>query len=534
MIQLLDIFEKQPFRRQLGMVALFAAIVMFAGLGAREIWSGDETRCAGIGAEMAFSGDWMVPRLNGEPFLEYPSLFYWIEAAAFKIFGFQDFAAKLPSALAGFGSTVLIFCLARILAFSAGTGLFAAVMQATGAQFFMNSRTCMVDALLAFCVLTAMTGGTMFRLRHHPKSGLALLSAGICGGIMTKGLIGAVIPAAVLGIWLATDDAVNRKFRWQDYLAFLLAGIAALLPVCLWLRGLYCAAGADAVHEVVMVNNFGRFSGSQGDHVVPWHYYLEKLPGQFQPYLIFLFFGIWLAVRDWRRNKNSGILLLLLFLFVPYFLLTLSASKRQVYLLPLYAPAALLAARFLEALLRGSFPVVRRRWIDRIACAVGRGFPAMAVIAGIAALAAGTSATAPVLMILTGGAALLLAGKKRTGYAAVCGVFCYGALFAAIESSVMSTQNAKESLRALFAETRKKLDSGEKVCITTIERTRGGAAFYLQRTLPVFSAAIPVEPDAWVICRDRNERKNALPFADHHYLEYGAEWNQKQTSGGRK
>ena len=61
-------------RQAFALALLFGILITLAGLGVRELESGDETRVAGIAAEMYLEGDYLIPRLNGEPFLESPPL----------------------------------------------------------------------------------------------------------------------------------------------------------------------------------------------------------------------------------------------------------------------------------------------------------------------------------------------------------------------------------------------------------------------------------------------------------------------------
>ena len=148
-----QILQKITYPEALLLAVLFAAVTVLAGLDVRSIESGDELRVAGISAEIALEGNALVPRLNGEPFLEYPPLYYWMSAAACRIFGIHEFAVKLPSALAAIGCALLVALFARKLKYPPWAALLAAVMLCTGAQFFGNSRKCMVDALLAFFIL---------------------------------------------------------------------------------------------------------------------------------------------------------------------------------------------------------------------------------------------------------------------------------------------------------------------------------------------------------------------------------------------
>ncbi len=252
------------------LLATFAAVVCFGALDCREIFSGDETRVAGIGAEMAVTGDFVVPRLNGKAFLEYPPAYYWLEAVAFRCFGFVDWAAKLPAALAGWLGALTVFALGRKLCFGTVASFLAGIMLVTGAQYFANTRTCMVDMLLAFFVLAGVYAfAGMMRARPGWRKWCWWLGFGAAlgGGVFTKGLIGIVIPVAAIGSFLVLDDWRHRRIRWIRYWALGAGVLLGLLPTAVWIAELYGHAGQGAVHEVLIVNNFGRFSGSQGDHV---------------------------------------------------------------------------------------------------------------------------------------------------------------------------------------------------------------------------------------------------------------------------
>ena len=94
---------------------IFAVIILFCGLTVRELFSGDETRVAGIIAQMSLDHDYVMPKLNGRPFLEYPPLYYQVGSICFDWFGFCDAAAKLPSVLSAFAAGLLVFLFAKRL-----------------------------------------------------------------------------------------------------------------------------------------------------------------------------------------------------------------------------------------------------------------------------------------------------------------------------------------------------------------------------------------------------------------------------------
>src|SRR5437879_9855712 len=89
--------------RSLWYVLLFLVVFyvcFFSHLGALGVVGPDEPRYASVAREMAESGDWVTPHLYGKPWFEKPVLFYWAAALAYRKFGVNEFAARLPSALA--------------------------------------------------------------------------------------------------------------------------------------------------------------------------------------------------------------------------------------------------------------------------------------------------------------------------------------------------------------------------------------------------------------------------------------------------
>ena len=85
---------------KLALLIAFAAIVYLLGNARVALWDRDEPRYAQTSRQMLQSGDWIVPRLLDEPRLAKPIFIYWCQAAAMKLFGDNDFAARLPSSIA--------------------------------------------------------------------------------------------------------------------------------------------------------------------------------------------------------------------------------------------------------------------------------------------------------------------------------------------------------------------------------------------------------------------------------------------------
>ena len=501
------------------LLAAFAALLLFCGLGTRELFSGDETRVAGIIAEMTLEKDWVVPKLNGTPFLEYPPLYYQAGSLCFRLFGFTDAAAKLPSAAAAFCSALLLFFLAGKLKFSPGTSLAAGVLLLTGAQFFESSRKCMVDAMLALFVLLAVAAFyALTRSRDfREKTFLFLLyAAGLAGGVMTKGLIGLAFPWAGLGIWLVLDDILfEKRFTFPRYALLALGALPAAIPLLGWGYLLYLREGTKALHTVFVTNGIGRFSGSQGDHVEPVWYYFLKFPALFQPCLLFFLAAMVRAVRLMRRKALPREMLLpFCWAAAPFAMLCAASAKRQVYLLPLYGAWALMTAWYLSGLAAAAkekfasrLPALRR-WIFPVCvCA------AAAVFAVFFFLTPGGTKlfAAPGLIFV---AAIPFARRSRTGLA----LLALAAGYVCIDTALLARKSEKESLRPLFRECRMIEEQRGRVTLGSVsERTLGAAVFYMKKTLPKADEKQPARRGEWRIVRG-GSHPGGKEFNDKHFL----------------
>ncbi len=471
---------RMTYRQAMWLVLLFALLITLPLLAFRELQSGDETRVAGIAAEMLLTDEWSTPHLNGQDFLEYPPLYYWCVAASCQIFGVHDFAARLPAALYAIGCLLLLLLLAKKIKLPPWSGLAACLLLATSAQFFGNSRKCMVDIALAFFVLLAITGfcaAVHADSRRRQALWLLVTALGMAGGILTKGLIGLVLPAVTLGgVRFFEDLLIQRKILWHRNFQLAGATLAGCAIAAIWYVQLYYECGSQALYEVLIHNNFGRFSGGQSDHAESFFYYFIKLPSLFMPWLPLLPFALWYAVRNARRKSEA--VLLLCYQVLPFLLLCLASGKRVVYLLPLFASSALLCAFYLSDLPQKSKLFLQRLFRHaprRLYC---RTFSQAALAIGMAAL--------------------LLAGLNTAYYYSFA---------------------PRESLAALFAECRRLEQTGYAVELYgRSERTRGAAVFYLGHLVPEVNGA-QIQPSGTVrIYRSRKPIAQASAYPDSHWL----------------
>ena len=337
---------------QVSRIALWilAAVALAVGIDNldRPLANPDEGRYSEISREMLATGDWVTPRLNGIKYFEKPPLQYWAAAAAFAVFGGEEFAARLYVALCGLLTVGIVgFTGARLG--SAETGV-AAVLALLASPYFMAlggivtldmGLTLWTTATLcAFLIAEIAPDGSRSRRRWMTAAWAAMALA-----VLSKGLIGIVFPAAALGLHclLRRDFTPLARLEWGYGLVVFLA-IAA--P---WFVAVSYANPEFA--EFFFVNeHFRRFLTASHRRTEPWWYFVPILLAGFLPWMFALPGAV---IHGWRseilgRGPQSLRLAILFAAFVLVFF-SLSGSKLPAYILPAFPPLALVLGRYLVA-----------------------------------------------------------------------------------------------------------------------------------------------------------------------------------------
>ncbi len=486
-------------RRYFIIAALFAFAVFFIGLGSRRLAGGDEPRVAGIAAETFINGNWVEPKLNNKPFLEKPPLYFWADAWSMQAFGRTPFAAKLPSAVAAFLGVLSLFALARGLGMSGFGAMLSVVLLSSAAQYWNYGRKCMIDMFLAAFIAFAMWAfWELCRSKKAKNISLWFIFfiTALGGAIFSKGLIGLAIPGSALFFYLAVDDFyIEKKFNLRRWIYLSAGAVLSFIPIALWIWALYGKSGYEAVETVVWTNNFGRFSGSYAEHVEPFWYYLPKLFEQLQPWTILLPFALWFNIRKVWRDRDKKSLFMLCWLVIPYFLLMLSAGKRQVYVLPLYAAEVLLIANMLDQIYRDKFKLPAK-WdyvslITRILVIVfsiafflgGLGFFVSALLSKMH----WSIYLAPALMIFCRFWIADATRRKQAGRICLALLIGLAAAYISIDTIGRAMKNQQKSYHTIFTYCGEQIKTGKVLYLyRPIERESGAALFYLGINCPQF------------------------------------------------
>ena len=301
-------------------------VLFFFGLTATGLLGPDEPRYASVGREMARSGDWITPRLWGEPWFEKPALLYWMTGAAFQAGLSEDLAPRLPVALTSVAFLAFYFWILR-REFGPRAAWFSTVMLGTSAGWLAYSYAGVTDlpmsAAFAAAMLIALPWLKTGDRRLLPVMGVLL------------GL--AVLAKVLVPLALALPLAWCGRRRIVDLLRP--ATVAPFLVVAApWYVLCYLRNGAPFIRTLFWEHHFERFVSTALLHQQPFWFYVPVLLAGFLPWTPLL--ALLFAKAAYADRRRAFLLLWLVFGFV---LFSASVNKLPGYLLPLLPAAAALA-----------------------------------------------------------------------------------------------------------------------------------------------------------------------------------------------
>jgi 4-amino-4-deoxy-L-arabinose transferase-like glycosyltransferase len=332
----------------IGILFLISVVFFFHRLGTMALIGPDEPRYAQVAREMLERRDVITPTIGGQPWFEKPALLYWTMMAGMSVFGVNEFAVRLPSALAAIITALILYFVGRRMV-SSFFGFLTAAVFIANPMAFAFSRGATTDMLLC---LTMTAGLCLFFCSELQVEGgssqVLVLGAYACFGLaaLAKGLVGVALPA---GIILTYRMVARQGFNLRGL--FIGRGLIVFVIVCAsWYAPVIARHGGEFVQEFFIGHHFERFTSNKYRHPGPIYYYLPVLlVGSFPwtPFLIASLFRFRLS--EFRREGKTDTtdesltdqqclnrlrIFSLIWLVVPLVFFSLSGSKLPGYLLP--------------------------------------------------------------------------------------------------------------------------------------------------------------------------------------------------------
>ena len=354
---------------------LFFGALTFFLLGRIPLANPDESRYAEIPREMALHGDWVTPRLNDMPYFEKPPLVYWTVGICRALFGPGEFAVRLTPALFGLAGIAMTYGAARRL-FGREAGLASAVVLGTSLLYFILSRTLLLDM-----ALTVLMSATLFSFIVGLEEAPGARRRGFfyavyaCAALatLTKGLIGFLIPGAVMLCWLLLFGQWHRLLPM-----YLPSGVGVFLAIAAPWHVLAAQRHPEWAEFYFVREHWLRYMTTTHERGAPFWFFGPVLIGALFPWIGFLPGAIRAAVRGgWsqRRDYASAGFFLTWAAFIVLFFST-SNSKLIPYILPSLPALAVLIGTW-----------IARCFVERDAARLRLGFGIFAFACGVLAMA---------------------------------------------------------------------------------------------------------------------------------------------------
>jgi 4-amino-4-deoxy-L-arabinose transferase-like glycosyltransferase len=464
---------------------LIVVLAVGYGIGGYGLIEPDEGRNAEVAREMAATNDYVLPHLNGLPYLDKPVLFFAAVATAIEIFGVNEFAARFSSLLLGLATAALTGWFAFRF-WGRDEGVVAATATATAPLALGLSRIVIMDTMLSFFVVLALVS---FFLAVESRTSvpseaptrspwwvwtlIAWTAMGL--GVLTKGPVAFAVPllvAAPYAIWRRSSLSV-----WHPLGPVLMLAVA--LP---WVWAVSREI-PNFLHYVVVTETWARMTTDELRRTEPvWFFIPVLLAGAFPWSIVAL--SNFRSKRIPERSADRRLrLYLLLWLVVPLIFFSLSRGKQEQYMLPLVPAVALLVASQWTGRLKGV----------RVAAACwGLLGLSMLIIAALGMPGLDTERVANAVAVRTAtgfgiaalaGAVVAWIGASRRRQLALIGLALPLMAFPIVSSGLMESVAADRSARGMAMEIEGHLTTGTE--LLWIENYAPGVSFYLERPIPV-------------------------------------------------
>ncbi len=345
-----SVFPASPgsWWKDLSLIGVLAMLWFCSLLGMRPLTNPDEGRYTEIPREMAVSGDYVTPRLNGVKYFEKPPLVYWLSALTFEKFGVSQFTARLWNALFAVAGVLITYAASRAI-YGRDAGIWAAIILASNLMYYIMSQIILLDMAVAVTMSAALFSFILGMRVPAGKKRFWLFMGfyvSMALAVLSKGLIGIALPGAVMFLWVLLLN------RWRGLWPFYpLVGTLVLLAIAAPWHLLAARANPDFLQFYFIHEHWERFTTQVHGRYEPFWFFIPVL-------LVGLFPWVFFSAQACRESlaggwqalgKNAEAWFFVIWIGFIFLFFSKSQSKLIPYLLPVFPAAAALLGRTLAS-----------------------------------------------------------------------------------------------------------------------------------------------------------------------------------------
>lgn len=337
-------YSDSPERFYLILLGLLSFIFLFVGMGAYPLVDVDETRYAVMSRDLLHH-NWNFLMLNGVPFIEKPPLYFWITALSIKLFGFQEYAIRLPMSILATLTVFFTYYIGKKIK-TPKFGFYTATIMMANVFFIMLTRVAIIDmvftALLTWTIYFGLL--TEFVKDNNKKWCWTAFYLCMSFAFLAKGLLAIVFPCAIIGIHRIINKSVKEIFKPQ----YILSGLVLFLLINLpWHLAMYKEYGFEFIWVYFILHHFERLVNADAlGKTRPFLYFIPVFFVGFLPWSLH-FIGAIVDFFKKKMFKDKYVLFFAIYFIIIFGLFSVASGKLPTYVLPAVPPAAFLTAYFI-------------------------------------------------------------------------------------------------------------------------------------------------------------------------------------------
>jgi 4-amino-4-deoxy-L-arabinose transferase-like glycosyltransferase len=334
-------FDQLSPLTHLSLLLLLAALIYVGSAWSPSLQDDADAAHAEAAREMVERGDWVTLHINGVRYLEKAPLIYWAVATSYKIFGFTEFATRLPLAIGAMLLVAAVYYFGRWMG-GGKAGFYSGLAMCTGLGVYLFTRIMIPEVVITFFLTVAFYFFLKVYLGELEARWVYVFYACMAAAVLTKGLIGIVFPCGALFVFVLMTKGWGQLLKMRP-----ITGSLLFLAIAVPWHGLAIWRNEKFFWFYFINEHFLRYLGKREpvdyDTVPITSFWLLHLVWLF-PFSVFLPLALRRLRALWRPTEREDQLRLFACLWTLVVIGFFSFSTRQeYYTFPAFPALALLA-----------------------------------------------------------------------------------------------------------------------------------------------------------------------------------------------